>query len=97
MPKRKVDWYGPRLRALREEKGLTQAELGRAVNLAGSQINKLETNISQPLLATALDIARALAVPLEDFIPEDARTRLKDQPAAGPKLKGPRYRLKAGR
>jgi transcriptional regulator with XRE-family HTH domain len=70
MPKRKIDWYGPRLRALREQAGLSQAALGERVSLAGSQINKLETNVNQPTLATALAIAEALGVPIAEFIPE---------------------------
>src|SRR5205809_918254 len=69
MPKRKIDWYGPRLREVREGAGLSQAELGKRVDLAGSQINKLETNVNQPTLATALAIAEALGVPLTDFLP----------------------------
>jgi transcriptional regulator with XRE-family HTH domain len=69
MPKRKIDWYGPRLRELREGAGLSQDELGKRVSLAGSQINKLETNVSQPLLATALAIAAALNRPIADFVP----------------------------
>ena len=68
MPRRKIDWYGPRLRHLREKSGLSQAELGKKVNLAGSQINKLETNVNQPTLATALAIAEALDLPISDFL-----------------------------
>jgi transcriptional regulator with XRE-family HTH domain len=70
MPKRKIDWYGPRLRELRETASLSQAELGKRVDLAGSQINKLETNVNQPTLATALAIAEALSVPITAFLPE---------------------------
>jgi transcriptional regulator with XRE-family HTH domain len=72
MPRRKIDWYGPRLRELREQIGLSQAELGERVELAGSQINKLETNVNQPTLATALVIAEALGVSLTSFIPPAA-------------------------
>src|SRR5581483_11319466 len=67
MPRRKIDWYGPRLRQLREAAGLSQADLGKQVNVAGSQINKLETNVNQPTLATALAIAEALGMPIEAF------------------------------
>src|SRR5262249_10193705 len=62
--------YGPLLRTIREEAGLSQAELGSRANVAGSQINKLETNVNQPTLATALAIAEALGRPIADFIPE---------------------------
>jgi transcriptional regulator with XRE-family HTH domain len=81
MPRRKVDWYGPRLRELREQAGLSQAELGQRVELAGSQINKLETNVNQPTLATALALADALTVPITDFLPRSDR---RGRPRGGP-------------
>ena len=74
MPRRKIDWYGPRLRELREKADLTQAELGRRVALAGSQINKLETNVNQPTLATALALADALDVSITEFLPQRMET-----------------------
>jgi transcriptional regulator with XRE-family HTH domain len=57
-----------------QKRNFTQAELGERVELAGSQINKLETNVSQPTLATALAIADALGVPITEFL---ARARHK--------------------
>jgi transcriptional regulator with XRE-family HTH domain len=83
MPKRKIDWYGPRLRQLRGQAALSQAELGRRVDLAGSQINKLETNVNQPTLATALAIAEALGVPITEFVSAG-------QPTGASKLTRPR-------
>jgi transcriptional regulator with XRE-family HTH domain len=71
MPRHRIDWYGPRLRQLREEAGLSQAQLGQRIELHGSQVNKLETNVNQPTLATALAIAEALGRPLADFLPDD--------------------------
>ena len=71
--RQKIDWYGPRLRELREGAGLTQAQLGSHVGIAGSQINKLETGVNQPMLATALAIAEALGRPLSDFLPKKKR------------------------
>lgn len=67
MPRRKIDWYGHRLRSLRIAAELSQAELGKRVGLAGSQINKLETNVNQPTLATALALAEAMGVSIADF------------------------------
>jgi transcriptional regulator with XRE-family HTH domain len=75
MPKRRIDWYGPRLRELRNRANITQAELGGRVELAGSQINKLETNVSQPTLATALAIADALGVSIAEFLPRAGHER----------------------
>jgi transcriptional regulator with XRE-family HTH domain len=77
MPRRRVDWYGPRLRELRERTNVTQAELGKRVNLAGSQINKLETNVNQPTLATALAIADALEVSIMEFLPSTHAKRVR--------------------
>jgi transcriptional regulator with XRE-family HTH domain len=92
MPRHKIDWYGPRLRELRERAGLSQAELGKRVNLAGSQINKLETNVNQPTLATALAIAAALGVPIQEFAgPGSPRPRGRS-PGAEPAAKKPRAR-----
>jgi transcriptional regulator with XRE-family HTH domain len=76
MPRHKIDWYGLRLRELREKASLSQADLGKLVELAGSQINKLETGINQPTLATALAIADALGLSILDFIPK-GRGRLR--------------------
>src|SRR5438105_4224068 len=79
MPRRKIESYGPRLRQLREAAGLSQADLGKRVNLAGSQINKLETNVNQPTLATALAVAEALGVPMTEFVSVTP-------PSVGPKV-----------
>lgn len=69
---RKIDWYGPRLREIRGEAGISQAELGERVGLHGSQIQKLEGGVSQPLLAVALAIAEALGRDLAEFLPKQS-------------------------
>jgi transcriptional regulator with XRE-family HTH domain len=93
MPRREVDWFGPRLKAAREARGLTQAQLGEKVSLAASQVNKLEIGVSQPLVATALDLARALEVSILELIPEDGPTMLREGP--DPTRRGnPSYRPK---
>ena len=89
MPKRKIDWYGPRLREVRERRGLSQAELRRRVDLAGSHINKLETNVNQPTLATALALAEALGVPITDFIPPGTSFAPHDGEPASPRGRPP--------
>jgi transcriptional regulator with XRE-family HTH domain len=66
----------PSLRPQQHQKrNFTQAELSERVELAGSQINKLETNVSQPTLATALAIADALGVSIGEFLPQARRGR----------------------
>src|SRR4051812_21844946 len=90
MPRHKADWFGPRLRELREAAGLTQAMLGERAGIVGSQINKLELGVNQPTLATTLALARALGVEIGELVadapsPEDTpRPRGRPQKGAGP-------------
>jgi transcriptional regulator with XRE-family HTH domain len=55
---------GHRLRALREEKKLSQWDLARRVGLLGNYISRVENGHSIPHLWTLEKIARALEVPL---------------------------------
>jgi transcriptional regulator with XRE-family HTH domain len=82
MPRQKAEWFGPKLKALREAAGLTQAELGQRIGVVGSQINKLELGTNQPTLATAAALAKALGVSLGAFDRED------EPPPAKPKRRG---------
>jgi transcriptional regulator with XRE-family HTH domain len=85
MPRHRVDWYGPLLRRIREAAGLSQAQVGKHAGVAGSQINKLETNVNQPTLATALAIADALQLPLSSFISEERNRPTGEVEASGPR------------
>jgi transcriptional regulator with XRE-family HTH domain len=67
----RAEWFGPRLRELRESAGLTQQQLGERAGVVGSQINKLELGVNQPTLATAVALARALGVEVGAFVPPD--------------------------
>lgn len=69
--RRKIGWYGPKLKELREAAGMSQAQLGASVGIAGSQINKLELGVNQPMLSVALAIATALDAEIVDFIPPE--------------------------
>ena len=68
MPRNRAEWFGPRLKEMREAAGLTQAELGKRAGVVGSQINKLELGINQPTLATAVALARGLGVEVGAFV-----------------------------
>jgi transcriptional regulator with XRE-family HTH domain len=100
MPRHKADWFGPRLKAMREAAGLSQAELGKRAGVVGSQINKLELGVNQPTLATAVALAHALGVGVERFVVDtpaeapavphqDAAQPGEDQ-GAGQKVKRPK-------
>jgi transcriptional regulator with XRE-family HTH domain len=45
-----------------------QADLGARLGVTGSQLNKLETGVNQPMLAIALAIAEAMGLLLSKFI-----------------------------
>ena len=54
--------FGSRLRALREARHLTVADLAQAVSMARTTIYLLESDGKAPLLQTALALAVALGV-----------------------------------
>lgn len=56
------------LKKTREEKGLTQAELAKAVNVSQPMIAQYETAIRVPSAPTALAIAKALGTTFEKLM-----------------------------
>jgi putative transcriptional regulator len=61
-----------RLKVLRAEKDITQAELVELVGVIRSTINYLEKNEYTPSLSLAMRLARYFALPIEQiFILED--------------------------
>ena len=61
-----AEGLGNRLRALRGERGLTQAALAEMVGVSRKTINTVENGIFIPSTVLALRIARALGVSVED-------------------------------
>lgn len=59
--------FGDRVQELMDEKGLSQAELGRRSGMSRSVINNLLRGIRNPSLLTALTVARALGVSLDEL------------------------------
>ena len=55
-----------RMKILRGEAGLTQAELAAAVQVSRKTINTVENGVFTPSALLALKIARALARPVEE-------------------------------
>ncbi len=58
---------GNRLRELRGERGLTQAELAAMVRVSRKTINTVENGVFVPSTLLALKIARALGLPAEEI------------------------------
>ena len=52
------------LKSARQEKGLTQAELGKKLGLPQSHISKIEQELTNPQLSTLSDMARMLDLEL---------------------------------
>jgi transcriptional regulator with XRE-family HTH domain len=76
-----VQSVGPRLRGLRQQRGVTLAELAAATGISVSTLSRIESGQRRPTLELLLPLARAHQVPLDDIIdvPEarDPRIHLK--------------------
>lgn len=59
---------GPRLRALRRQRGITLAELSATTGISESTLSRLESGLRRANLALLLPLARAYDVPLDDLV-----------------------------
>ncbi|MEV3859403.1 XRE family transcriptional regulator [Streptomyces sp. NPDC050095] len=59
---------GPRLRALRKERGATLSGLSEATGISVSTLSRLESGLRRPSLELLLPIARAHQVPLDELV-----------------------------
>lgn len=74
-------FVGERLKAARLAAGLSQAELGKAMNLSFQQVQKYERGVNRISASMLMRASAALAVPVAEFFPDakpdpDAETRL---------------------
>jgi len=78
---------GPRLRRVRDERGVTLAELSAATGISKSTLSRLESGQRKPSLELLLPIAEAHQVPLDELVgaPEvgDPRVRFVPQDRNG--------------
>jgi transcriptional regulator with XRE-family HTH domain len=63
-----LDAVGPRLRALRKQRGLTLADLSTATGTSESTLSRLESGGRRPTLELLLPLARVYGVPLDDLV-----------------------------
>ena len=63
---------GLRVRAFRQAKGLTQAEVAERADCSLDAISSFERGKYIPSLATAVAVARALEIPLAELVGEDS-------------------------
>lgn len=73
---------GPRLRALRRERGLSLQVMAARCGVSRSMLSKIERGESLPTVGVALRIAGALAVPLVQLLGVDERPLVDFRPAA---------------
>lgn len=59
---------GPRLRALRRERGVTLQQLARSTGISVSTLSRLESGQRRPTLELLLPLARAHRVPLDEMV-----------------------------
>jgi transcriptional regulator with XRE-family HTH domain len=59
---------GPRLRALRQQRGETLAQLSAATGISVSSLSRLESGDRRPTLELLLPLARAHQVPLDELV-----------------------------
>lgn len=76
-----LDQVGPRLRAIRAQRGVTLTALSESTGISKSTLSRLETGQRRASLELLLPLAKAYRVPLDDHVgaPEvgDPRVRLK--------------------
>jgi transcriptional regulator with XRE-family HTH domain len=82
-----IDQVGMRLKAIRQERGVTLTALSEATGISKSTLSRLETGQRKASLELLLPLAQAYQVPLDDLVgaPEvgDPRVRLKPRRAHG--------------
>jgi transcriptional regulator with XRE-family HTH domain len=77
-----LDAVGPRLRAVRQRRGATLAELSAETGISVSTLSRLESGRRRPTLELLLPLARAHGVPLDDLVgaPETGDPRVHLRP-----------------
>src|SRR5919107_5941699 len=73
---------GPRLRALRQRRGLTLTQLSEETGTSVSTLSRLESGQRRPTLELLLPLARAHQVPLDELVgaPETGDPRIHAKP-----------------
>lgn len=66
-------WLGSRIRALRQDRGLTQTDLADAVGITRASLANIEAGRQRSLVHTMVGLAKALECDVCDLLPETAR------------------------
>src|SRR5262245_15440771 len=87
--------FASRLKSLREQAGLSQAELAQCAGMNRFGIAKLEQGVREPSWATVQALARALGVEVGAFVVKDGETAEKP-PQMGRPRKAPAVAQETG-
>jgi transcriptional regulator with XRE-family HTH domain len=79
-----LDLVGPRLRKVREQRGITLTAVAQRTGISKSTLSRLENGQRRPSLELLLPLAQVYRVPLDDLV-------------GAPEVGDPRIRLKARR
>ncbi len=71
-------FLGPRLRQLRNQRGLTQADMARALGLSTSYVNLLENNQRSVSVQVLMRISEVYGVDWRDLVTDDSANKLAD-------------------
>lgn len=66
--KRDLKKLGARIKELRKTKGMTQNELGNAVNMDYQNISRLERGEKNAVYLTLKEVAKGLGVPMSELL-----------------------------
>jgi transcriptional regulator with XRE-family HTH domain len=77
-----LDGVGPRLRALRQERGATLAQVSSATGISVSTLSRLESGQRRPTLELLLPLAQTYQVALDELVdaPPIADPRIQERP-----------------
>ena len=77
---------GQTVRAIREDHGISQAELARLLDSSPSHVNKIEAGLRAPTVVTLEALARALRVDMADLVRGAPGSASSNPPAVDPLL-----------
>jgi transcriptional regulator with XRE-family HTH domain len=84
LPKKKI---GSRIRALREQRGLSQTQLARRIDTVPQSMWQIETGVRGITVQQLIRLARALDVSMDDILGEGERARaMAPLPSSGRRL-----------
>lgn len=73
--------FGARFTRLRKEKGLTQEDIARRVNISPQAVSKWENDVSSPDISVLSDLSEILGVSLDELLGKETEKAIQVLPA----------------